>query len=133
MAERTRLMKSTRMSSGPRVALVVDHPERDLPGLVLTALDLAQRGVVCHLVPVNLQEREIWALEPDFVLFNYLRRSNERFAADLMNAGIAFGSIDTEGAIWPDMDEYASLLWLDAGRLREARCVCIWGQRLADH
>jgi surface carbohydrate biosynthesis protein len=133
MADRTSLVNSTRMPGGPRVALVVDHPERDLPGLVLTALDLAQRGVVCHLVPVNLQEREIWALEPDFVLFNYLRRSNERFAAELMNAGIAFGSLDTEGAIWPDLDEYASLLWLDARRLREARCVCIWGQRLADH
>jgi surface carbohydrate biosynthesis protein len=133
MADRTFLVKGARRTRPPRVALVVDHPERDLPGLVLTALDLAQRGVVCHLVPVNLQEREIWALEPDFVLFNYLRRSNERFAAELMAAGIAFGSIDTEGAIWPDLDEYTSLLWLDAWRLREARCVCMWGQRLADH
>jgi surface carbohydrate biosynthesis protein len=133
MADRTILVKGARIARAPRVALVVDHPERDLPGLVLTALDLAQRGVVCHLVPVNLQEREIWALEPDFVLFNYLRRSNERFATELMDAGIAFGSIDTEGAIWPNPDEYASLLWLDAWRLREARCVCMWGQRLADH
>ena len=64
----------------PRIAIVVDHPERDLAGLVLTALDLTQRGIVCHLVPLNLQEREIWALAPDFVLFNYLRRSNEQFA-----------------------------------------------------
>ena len=126
-------MTSARRARPPRVALIVDHPERDLAGLVLTSLDLVQRGVVCHLVPVNLQEREVWALEPDFVLFNYLRRSNERFAAELMNAGIAFGSIDTEGAIWPDMDEYASLLWHDARQLREVRCVCIWGQRLADH
>lgn len=131
--DRTLPMNGAWTARPPRVALIVDHPERDLPGLVLTSLDLAQRGVVCHLVPVNLQEREIWALEPDFVLFNYLRRSNERFAAELMNAGIAFGSIDTEGAIWPDMDEYASLLWRDPRQVREARCVCIWGQRLADH
>jgi surface carbohydrate biosynthesis protein len=133
MADRTVLVKGARIARAPRVALVVDHPERDLPGLVLTALDLAQRGVVCHLVPVNLQEREIWALEPDFVLFNYLRRSNERFAAQLRSAGIAFGSIDTEGAIWQNLDEYIQLLWRDARQLREARCVCIWGQRLADH
>jgi surface carbohydrate biosynthesis protein len=134
MGERTVPEKAgPRMARAPRVAVVVDHPERDLPGLVLTALDLAQRGAVCHLVPVNLQEREIWALEPDFVLFNYLRRSNEAFAAQLTSAGIAFGSIDTEGAIWPDMDEYASLLWLDPRQLRQVRCACIWGQRLADH
>jgi surface carbohydrate biosynthesis protein len=133
MADRTIRVKGPWRARAPRVALIVDHPERDLPGLVLTALDLAQRGVACHLVPVNLQEREIWALEPDFVLFNYLRRSNEPFAAALMEAGIAFGSIDTEGAIWPDLDEYVSLLWRDARQLREARCVCIWGQRLADH
>jgi surface carbohydrate biosynthesis protein len=120
-------------SRPPRVAMVVDHPERDLAGLVLTALDLARRGVVCHLVPLNLQEREIWALEPDFVLFNYLRRNNEQFAAQLQAAGIAFGVADTEGAIWPNPDEYTSLLWLDAWRLRDARCVCMWGHRLADH
>jgi surface carbohydrate biosynthesis protein len=116
----------------PHVAMVVDHPERDLAGLVLTALDLAQRGVVCHLVPLNLQEREIWALAPDFVLFNYLRRSNEQFARELAAAGIAFGVLDTEGAIWPDPDEYASLLWRDVPLLHKARCVCMWGARLGE-
>jgi surface carbohydrate biosynthesis protein len=133
MTDWMRQFDGAEASTAPRVALVVDHPERDLPGLVLTALDLARRGVVCHLVPLNLQEREIWALEPDFVLFNYLRRNNERFAAQLQAAGIAFGALDTEGAIWPDPDEYVQLLWLDAWRLRDARCVCMWGQRLADH
>jgi surface carbohydrate biosynthesis protein len=115
----------------PRVALIVDHPERDLAGLVLTALRLARLGVIGHLVPVNLQEREIWALAPDFVLFNYLRRTNERLARDLLAAGIEFGVLDTEGAVWPDPDEYASLLWKDVSLLRQARCVCMWGARLA--
>lgn len=116
----------------PRIAIVVDHPERDLAGLVLTALDLTQRGIVCHLVPLNLQEREIWALAPDFVLFNYLRRSNEQFARELLDAGIAFGVLDTEGAIWPNPEEYASLLWPDTSLLQQARCVCLWGGRLAE-
>ena len=106
MTDWTWIPSEARRSTAPRVAIVVDHPERDLAGLVLTALDLARRGVVCHLVPLNLQEREIWALEPDLVLFNYLRRNNERFAAQLQAAGIAFAALDTEGAIWPDPDEY---------------------------
>jgi surface carbohydrate biosynthesis protein len=126
-------MRDTGLAGAPRVAMIVDHPQRDLPGLVLTAMDLASRGVVCHLVPLNLQEREVWALAPDFVLFNYLRRSNERFARNLDAAGIGFGALDTEGAIWPDPDEYAGLLWHDRALLRKARCVCMWGDRLAAH
>lgn len=120
-------------ASSPHVAIVVDHPQRDLPGIVLTAIELARRGVVCRLVPFNLQEREIWAFEPDFVLFNFLRRSNERFGRELHEAGIALGVLDTEGAIWPDPDEYVSLLWKDTALLREVRCVCMWGPLLAEH
>jgi surface carbohydrate biosynthesis protein len=114
-----------------RVALVVDHPDRDLAGLVLVALELARRGVACHLVPMNLQAREIWALAPDLVLFNYLRASNEVFGRQLAEAGIAFGVLDTEGAIWSTPEEYASLLWKDAALRRQARCVCMWGASLA--
>jgi surface carbohydrate biosynthesis protein len=126
-------MSDPARTTASRVAIVVDHPQRDLPGIVLTALDLARRGVVCHLVPLNLQEREIWALEPDFVLFNFLRRSNEHFARELHAAGIAFGVLDTEGAIWPNPDEYVSLLWKDSALLREVRCVCMWGRQLAEY
>jgi surface carbohydrate biosynthesis protein len=115
-----------------QVALVVDHPDRDLAGLVLVALALARRGVACHLVPMNLQAREIWALAPDLVLFNYLRASNEDFGRQLAEAGIAFGVLDTEGAIWSTPEEYASLLWKDAALRLQARCVCMWGASLAE-
>ncbi|MGZ8378124.1 MAG: surface carbohydrate biosynthesis protein, partial [Gemmatirosa sp.] len=60
----------------PRIALVVDHPQRDLGGIVLTALALCARGATCHLVPANIAPREIWALAPDLVVLNYFRRSN---------------------------------------------------------
>ena len=66
-----------------RVALLVDNPYRDLPGLVLVATRLCQEGVICYLVPFNLQGSEIWALAPDFVLLNYLRTVNEGFAHQL--------------------------------------------------
>ena len=122
-----------RRDASPRVAIVVDHPQRDLAGIVLTAIELARRGVVCRLVPLNLQEREIWAFEPDLVLFNFLRRSNEQFAGICTKPALLFGVLDTEGAIWPDPDEYVSLLWKDSALLREARCVCMWGPRLAEH
>jgi surface carbohydrate biosynthesis protein len=120
--------------SSRRIALIVDHPLRDLAGLVLVAQELCQRGVVCHLVPLNRQDAEIWALRPDFVLLNFLRRgANEDFARRLVRAGIHFGLLDTEGGVWPSEADYAEVLWEDRQLLRAARCACMWGPRLAGY
>ncbi len=117
----------------PRIAIVVDHPSRDLPGLVLTAVELCRRGAVCHFVPANLLWREIWALAPDFVLLNYFRRSNESLGQGLVTAGIPFGVLDTEGGVWPEPANYAELLWQDRDLLHRADCVCLWGTRMAEY
>jgi surface carbohydrate biosynthesis protein len=125
---------STASGSAPRIALIVDHPLRDLAGLVLVAEELCQRGAVCHLVPMNLQDSEIWALRPDFVLLNFLRRgSNEGFARRLVRARIRFGLLDTEGGVWPSEADYAETLWEDRALLHAARRACMWGPRLAGH
>ncbi len=115
----------------PRIALVVDHPQRDLGGLVLTALALCARGATCHLVPANIAPRELWALAPDLVVLNYFRRSNEPTAAAMRRAGIRFALLDTEGAVWEDFESYRELLWNDAGLLRSAAVACTWGEWLA--
>jgi surface carbohydrate biosynthesis protein len=127
-----------------RVALIVDHPERDLAGIVLLAHELSHRGISCHLVPLNRQERELWTLAPDFVLLNYTRRGTEALAQRLLDAGIDFGLLDTEGVIWtgeigPDgsiragFEKYTELLWRDPSLLKRASVVCTWGPRLAEH
>lgn len=132
------------MNMPRRVALIVDHPQRDLAGIVLLARELCRRGVTCHLVPLNSQERELWALAPDFVLLNYTRRGTETLAQRLLEAGIDFGLLDTEGVVWtgeigPDgsirarFDGYTELLWRDPSLLKRASVVCMWGPRLAGH
>ncbi|MGZ8411867.1 MAG: surface carbohydrate biosynthesis protein [Gemmatirosa sp.] len=115
----------------PRIALVVDHPQRDLGGIVLTALALCARGATCHLVPANIAPREIWALAPDLVVLNYFRRSNEPMAAAMRASGIRIALLDTEGAVWEDFESYRELLWNDAGLLRSASVACTWGEWLA--
>jgi surface carbohydrate biosynthesis protein len=117
----------------PRVALIVDHPQRDLAGLVLTAHALCQRGVVCHLVPLNLQASELWALAPDFVLLNFLRRGTMELGRQLAATGIRFGLLDTEGAVWTEPERYAELLWDDPALLHLAQPACMWGPRLAEY
>ena len=91
----------------------MDHPQRDLPGLLLLGFELCQRGAVCHLVPLNLAEREVMGLAPDFVLLNYFRADNERLATWMARAGISFGLLDTEGGAWETLDSYMNVLWRD--------------------
>jgi surface carbohydrate biosynthesis protein len=117
----------------PRVAFVMDHPQRDLAGLVLTAVELCQQGVDCQLVPLNLLQHEIWALAPDFVVLNFLRRGNETLARRLLEVGIPFGLLDTEGVVWADFQTYTELLWPDRQLLHRTSRVCAWGPELAGH
>jgi len=114
----------------PRVAIVVDQPQRDLAGVVLTAMELARSGAVCHLVPGNLKKWEIWSLAPDFVLMFCLRRGYERFIEQMVAAGVGFGLMDTEGGVWPNPEEYGALL-VAPSLLHQAAVACMWGQGLS--
>ena len=118
--------------SGPRIALLMDHPQRDLAGLVLTALALCERGASCGLVPLNLRERETFALRPDFVVLNFARRGTESFVERLRAAGIGYCVLETEGVVWSNLDEYVDLFWRDPVLRATIRASCLWGPRLAD-
>jgi len=118
---------------GPRVAFIVDHPARDLGGLVLVAAELCRHGVTCHLVPLNLMHGQLWTLAPDLVVLNYARPTNARIARELLDAGIKVGVLDTEGAAWETLDAYSELVWADRDQLHQLAFVCMWGPLLARH
>jgi surface carbohydrate biosynthesis protein len=119
--------------AGPRVAFIVDHPARDLGGLVLVAAELCRHGITCHLVPLNLMHGQIWSLAPDLVVLNYARPGNARIARALLDAGIRVGVLDTEGAAWETPDAYSELAWSDRDQLHRLAFVCMWGPLLARH
>ena len=112
---------------GTKVALIVDNPFRDLAGQVLLAVELVQRGVTCYLVPMNLQ-REIFFLAPDFVLLPHLRKDNQDFVKQLIEAGVRVGLLDTEGGVLADWDSYDLALPPDGIRKHVQPC-CVWGPR----
>lgn len=116
----------------PRIALLVDHPQRDLGGLVLTALALCARGATCHLVPANIAPRELWALAPDLAVLNYFRRSNQPMATGMRTGGIRAALLDTEGGVWEDFESYRELLWTDDALRRDAAVACAWGTWMAE-
>jgi surface carbohydrate biosynthesis protein len=114
----------------PRIALIVDHPLRDLSGLVLLARQLALEGAQVFFVPMYCQDREIFTLQPDFVLLNYLRKNNEAFVSKLAEAGIQYGILDTEGGFYGDMRGYSEVLSYRSDLYQKIRCNLIWGERM---
>jgi surface carbohydrate biosynthesis protein len=116
-----------------RIALVVDNPNRDLPGLVLIAMYLCARGVRCFLVPMNLLRRELWALAPDFVLMNYLRKNNEGLVRDAIGAGIKVGVLDTEGGVISSFDNYDKTMTEDAQLRAGVAVFFCWGEKFSKH
>jgi surface carbohydrate biosynthesis protein len=120
------------MKSGT-IALVVDNPFRDLPGLILTGMQLCQAGYTCYLVPLNLRDWEIWSLAPDFVLLNYLKKNNQDFARCAMDAGMRVGILDTEGGIFTSLDAYGVEIAPDNEVRSRIECFCSWGPKLADY
>lgn len=114
-----------------RVALIVDNPLRDLPGLVLVARRLCLAGATCHLVPMNLQDTEVRALAPDAVVVNYLQANNQELVRQLLEAQIAVFVLDTEGVL-PDVESYGAVLAPDPDVRHGIAAFCSWGPRFAE-
>jgi surface carbohydrate biosynthesis protein len=91
----------------PRIALVVDHPQRDLDGLVLGAAQLAKAGADVFLVPMY-HKHEAQLLGPDVVLLNYVRPANLPFLLGCRALGISVAVLDTEGGVVGDPADYAA-------------------------
>ena len=119
--------------NGRSVGLFVDHPLRDLPGLVLTAWRACQQGVACYLIPANLATSELWRLDPRFVLANYLRLNNQRFVKHMLDSGLGLGVLDSEGSVFSYFDEYSFTL-ADDKRVRDhIACYCAWTPAFAQY
>lgn len=116
-----------------RTALVVDHPQRDLPGLVLVARVLLQQGVEVFVVPYNLAEKELTALAPDSVLLPHLRRLDQSLAEKLLDSGIDLIILDTEGGVVESLGTYGRMFSDDRSILSRVSMYCSWGPRIGDY
>ena len=120
-------------SRPPSVALIVDNPLRDLPGLTLLAARLCTYGIDCHMVPMQRQDMEIGSLAPDAVVINYLRPNNEKAVRQFLEAEIAVLISDTEGGILTSLDSYERTLSQDDAVRSGISRYCSWGSSLAEH
>ncbi|MGQ0550953.1 MAG: surface carbohydrate biosynthesis protein [Armatimonadota bacterium] len=107
-----------------RVCLIVDHPLRDLDGLVLVACELARRNLEAILVPMY-HRHEVFLLRPDLVLVNYIRFANVGFIETCRRLGIRVGVLDTEGGVQKDVGAFARRI---CPYLDHVSLYCTWGR-----
>ncbi len=125
-------------ASKASIGLIVDNPRRDLAGMVLLGAELARRGHRTTLIPMNLRDREISAVDPDLVLLNYLRTANQDMAQRLVAAGYQLGLLDTEGGVgiigaWGELhDHYGHLMAKDRSLRDRLEFLCAWGPAVGD-
>ncbi len=109
------------------MALLVDHPDRDLDGMVLVAAHLASLGFSAAVVPMY-ERHEVLFLRPRLVLVNYLRYATLTFVRQCRSLGIRVAVHDTEGGLRADMPAFVAAM-------REALCevdlYCAWGSHQA--
>src|SRR4051812_4307664 len=85
-----------------RIGLVVDHPKRDLAGIVLLAYQLASRGASVVIVPMYEQAVDVPRLGLDTLVVNYARDANLDLMRSFADAGLALYVLDTEGGVLAD-------------------------------
>ena len=111
-----------------KVCLIVDHPDRDGLGILLTGMELAARGYEVYMVPFNICTLELPRIGPDFVLLNYVRINNEKFAKFLLDSGVLVGVIDTEGGAIANFDIFINAHPKDQEMLKKIHLFCSWNE-----
>lgn len=111
-----------------RICLIVDHPLRDLEGLVLLAAELVDDRMEVFLVPMY-QRHEVFLLQPDLVIVNYVRFANAGFVEACHRAGMLVAVLDTEGGVQQDMQAFAGRV---ARHLGKVALYCAWGREQRD-
>lgn len=82
-----------------RVGYIVDHPKRDMPGGVMFARALVERGAEAVLVPLYEQAVDIPLLALDALVVNFARPVNLELVRAYADTGVPVWVIDTEGGV----------------------------------
>lgn len=88
-----------------KIAIIVDNPLRDLPACVLMAGALAEKGFQAFLISFDNAPQSAFWHEPDYILVNYARVTNEKFLLRLYQSGVAVGILDTEGGVFMRLEK----------------------------
>ncbi len=87
-----------------KILIVLDNPKRDVDSISLLAAELKKNHDVAISFMGNLKFA-IYHYNPDHVILNYLRISNEKIARLLLDLKIDFSVLDTEGGVFSKLSD----------------------------
>jgi surface carbohydrate biosynthesis protein len=120
-----------------KIILVVDNPIRDLYGQILLATNLAEKGLKVFLISMNEmyinRGKDVWAINPDYILINYLRKNNQDFIKKIIDTNTKFGVLDTEGGVLTSLESYKKIFISDKEILSRLNTYFSWGKLLGDY
>ncbi|HKY94910.1 MAG TPA: surface carbohydrate biosynthesis protein [Kiloniellales bacterium] len=116
------------MTHAPRIGLVLDHPQRDMTGLLLVALELSRAGASVVILPSYLSWLGAAMTGVDAVMFNFARRGNLQAMHWLARQDKDIFVLDTEGYLSADRHKMllCALSELNVGNLLQGYFV--WGE-----
>tara|TARA_B110000008_G_scaffold275424_1_gene312859 strand:- start:364 stop:1659 length:1296 start_codon:yes stop_codon:yes gene_type:complete len=82
-----------------KVALIVDHPARDLDYISDIGLNLSKLGIKVYIVPSNMRHRELLLLSPDYVLYPNHRDTTTQEIRILNKINVDIGILETEQCV----------------------------------
>ena len=116
------------VSGRPRIGLVLDHPRRDMLGLVLVALELAEAGASAVIIPQYGAWIDARLAKLDAMVFNYARPGNMPAIRAVADSKADIFVLDTEGYL--SSDKHSMLLEALSG-LKVSRFLqgyFVWGE-----
>ncbi|MBN1295830.1 hypothetical protein JXA80_03555 [bacterium] len=116
-----------------RILILVDHPQRDLAGMVLCAVELHRLGIHPYLASMHQGHSAVFNLVPDAVLVPFCRDANAHFIRALFHKGIMVFVLDTEGGIISSLADYAATIASDPDSRMCIETYFSWGPRVADY
>lgn len=118
------------------IGIILDHPKRDLAGVVMIAHALAVRGHTTSIVPLYDQAVDIPLLGLDALIVNYARPANLSLIQAYATMGVPVFVLDTEGGILAEdganaPDQLACYV-SESGYANILSGYFFWGSRLRD-
>lgn len=114
------------------VAFILDNPLRDLPGIAIVALRLAQLGTRVHIIPMYDQVQHIADLKPDLVVLNFIRQENSHLIHAYYEMGASVAAIETEGGVFINPEEIVAGKSELLKEFNRISLYMVWGRRLFD-
>ena len=82
-----------------RIGIIVDHPKRDLDGIIMLSHELTSRGHTAFIIPNYEQATDIPLLDLDIIVVNFARPANLELVKGYVKQNIKVVVMDTEAGI----------------------------------